>query len=435
MKPAIRVDNLSKHYRIGPSQARPYRTLRESLVDTACVPVRALRRAFGYRSVREPQQSTDFWALKDVSFEVKPGEVVGIIGRNGAGKSTLLKILSRITEPTKGRIEVRGRMGSLLEVGTGFHPELTGRENIYMNGSILGMSSREIHNKFDQIVEFSEIEQFLDTPVKRYSSGMYVRLAFSVAAHLEPEILVVDEVLAVGDIAFQRKCLGRMGEIGRSGRTDLFVSHNMGAIEALCDSAILLETGKIKASGHVHNVTLEYYRNLENQTNKGFVNLESTLRDSGLAPIIHHASLLDEQDHPTNYLPLGGRFRLRIGLFSQSTLDQPTVGVAIDDDKQQRYLTIQSPLSFCAINQLKGYCEVDCDISAFPLAPGDFSITLGIASKGTQVDYLRHVLGFTVVNSDAFGEGRGFHRGICVAPSTWSLRVKENRSSTCLVNY
>src|SRR4051812_46024011 len=221
MNPIIRVDRLSKRYRIGDTQAPP-QTLREAVA-------RRMRRR-GRQEKQERAAQTELWALRDVSFDVNPGEVVGIVGRNGSGKSTLLKILSRITEPTLGRVELRGRIASLLEVGTGFHPELTGRENIYLNGAILGMSRREIDRKFDEIVAFSEIEEFLDTPVKRYSSGMYVRLAFAVAAHLEPEILVVDEVLAVGDIAFQKKCLGKIGEVARGGRTVLFVSHNMHAI-------------------------------------------------------------------------------------------------------------------------------------------------------------------------------------------------------------
>ena len=222
---AIRVENLGKMYRIGRAQQR-HDTLRDLIVDTA-----AHIKDWGKRGDKSDET---IWALKDVSFEVRRGEVVGIIGRNGAGKSTLLKILSRITEPTTGRAEIHGRVGSLLEVGTGFHPELTGRENIYLNGAILGMRRFEIERRFDEIVAFSEIERFLDTPVKRYSSGMYVRLAFAVAAHLEPEILLVDEVLAVGDAAFQKKCLGKMGNVAETGRTVLFVSHNMAAVSNLC---------------------------------------------------------------------------------------------------------------------------------------------------------------------------------------------------------
>ena len=251
---AISVQNLSKLYRIGGPQAR-YKTLRESLVDMAAAPARRLRR-LGQPS---PDNET-IWALKDVSFDVKKGEVVGIIGRNGSGKTTLLKILSRITEPTEGYAEIKGRVGSLLEVGTGFHPELTGRENIYLNGAILGMKRAEIDQRFDEIVAFSEIEKFLDTPVKRYSSGMYVRLAFSVAAHLEPEILLVDEVLAVGDAAFQKKCLGKMGDVASEGRTVLFVSHNMAAVRNICPRAIWLEGGSVLQSGDTLAVTEAYLR-------------------------------------------------------------------------------------------------------------------------------------------------------------------------------
>jgi homopolymeric O-antigen transport system ATP-binding protein len=242
---AIRVENLGKRYKIGIAPER-YRTLRDSLAQGASAPFRRLSGA----SRREAKSSDGevagrIWALQDVSFEVQKGQVLGIIGRNGAGKSTLLKILSRVTEPTEGYAEIHGRVGSLLEVGTGFHPELTGRENIYMNGAILGMKSTEIERKFDEIVAFSEVEKFIDTPVKRYSSGMYLRLAFAVAAHLEPEILVVDEVLAVGDAEFQRKCLGKMSDVAHEGRTVLFVSHNMSAVLRLTEEAIVLNKGKM----------------------------------------------------------------------------------------------------------------------------------------------------------------------------------------------
>src|SRR5437868_5096454 len=243
MNPIIKVENLSKQYRIG-THLDTYRTLRDTIMAALAAPWRSLRRLPGLGSSHESSRDGKsagemFWALQNVSFEVQPGEVVGIIGRNGAGKSTLLKVLSRITEPTSGRVTLRGRVGSLLEVGTGFHSELTGRENIYLNGAILGMSQREIARKFDEFVAFAEVGPFLDTPVKRYSSGMYVRLAFAVAAHLEPEVLIVDEVLAVGDIAFQKKCLGRMADVSRSdGRTVLFVSHNMDAVQRLCGRAV-----------------------------------------------------------------------------------------------------------------------------------------------------------------------------------------------------
>jgi lipopolysaccharide transport system ATP-binding protein len=246
---AIQASHLSKMYLIGRAQQRQD-TLRDLLVDLA-------RRPF--RRDGQQDQADQLWALKDVSFEVMHGEVLGIIGRNGAGKSTLLKILSRITEPTQGRAVINGRVGSLLEVGTGFHPELTGRENIYLNGSLLGMRRAEIERKFDEIVAFAEIERFLDTPVKRYSSGMYVRLAFAVAAHLEPEILLIDEVLAVGDLEFQKKCLGKMGEVASFGRTVLFVSHNMNAVQRLCSKALMLDQGQIVSYGKTDKVVSDYY--------------------------------------------------------------------------------------------------------------------------------------------------------------------------------
>jgi len=248
---AIRVDNISKKYLIGNTSSG---SLRETLVN-----------AF---STGNKSKTEEFWALKDISFEVKRGEAIGIIGKNGAGKSTLLKVLSRITEPTKGRIEIEGRVSSLLEVGTGFHPELTGRENVFLNGTILGMKRQEIKDKFDEIVEFSGVAKFLDTPVKRYSSGMKVRLAFAVAAHLEPEILIIDEVLAVGDAEFQKKCLGKMKDVAGEGRTVLFVSHNMGAVKSLCTSAIMLKQGKIHHEGDVASVVTSYLGGEAQMSNK-----------------------------------------------------------------------------------------------------------------------------------------------------------------------
>ncbi len=251
--PAITVKNLSKQYVLG-GEVDHQKTFREMLTGLAREPLRRLRKLRGSSKEQET-----FWALKDISFEVKPGEVLGIIGRNGAGKSTLLKILSRITAPTTGEIEYRGRLASLLEVGTGFHPELSGRENIFINGAILGMAKAEITKKFDEIVDFAGIEPFLDTPVKRYSSGMYVRLAFSVAAHLDPDILVVDEVLAVGDAEFQKKCLGKMKSVSAGGRTVLFVSHNMGAVNELCDQCLWLDRGMLTAFGVTSQTVFQYF--------------------------------------------------------------------------------------------------------------------------------------------------------------------------------
>jgi lipopolysaccharide transport system ATP-binding protein len=259
MSYAIRIENVGKKYLIAHQQRERYTALRDSLAGVFKNMLCAISGRRGASGSGRVEREV-FWALKDIGFEVASGERVGIIGRNGAGKSTLLKVLSRITEPTIGRVSIRGRVASLLEVGTGFHPELTGRENIFLNGAILGMTKREIRRKFDDIVAFSEVEKFLDTPVKRYSSGMYVRLAFAVAAHLEPEILIVDEVLAVGDAAFQKKCLGKMGEVSSEGRTVLFVSHNMSAVRQLCGKAILLDGGRVQEIGTSEEVCSRYLK-------------------------------------------------------------------------------------------------------------------------------------------------------------------------------
>ncbi len=262
---AIKVEGLGKKYTIKHEKREPYKTFQDVLLNSGKKIITSLN-PFTEKTI-EDETTEEFWALKDVNFEINKGDKVGIIGRNGAGKSTLLKVLSRITEPTTGKIHINGRIASLLEVGTGFHPELTGRENIFLNGAILGMSRAEIKAKFDEIVAFAEVEKFLDTPVKRYSSGMYVRLAFSVAAHLEPEILVVDEVLAVGDVEFQKKCLGKMGEVSEDGRTVIFVSHNMGAIGALCNRGILLNHGEVEyQSNNIRDLIDSYFKDNGNMT-------------------------------------------------------------------------------------------------------------------------------------------------------------------------
>jgi len=258
--PMIKVNNLSKRYRIGAAE-KGYKTFREVIMEGISAPVKNLAKLRSLTRFKEGYEEDVIWALKDVSFEVNEGEVLGIIGKNGAGKTTLLKVLSRITEPTGGFAEIHGRVASLLEVGTGFHPELTGRENVFLNGAVLGMRKREIESKFAEIVDFSEIEKYIDTPLKRYSTGMRVRLAFAVAAHLEPEIMMIDEVLAVGDIAFQKKCLGKMGDVARGGRTILFVSHNMGAVRNLCQSAIWLDNGQIVKRGTTDEVVRDYEEN------------------------------------------------------------------------------------------------------------------------------------------------------------------------------
>lgn len=296
---AIRVENLSKLYRIGAPRAR-HDTLRDVVSSL-----------FRPRSSPAPRGTdTDLWALKDVSFEIKQGEVVGVIGRNGAGKSTLLKILSRITEPTSGRVALHGRVASLLEVGTGFHPELTGRDNIYLNGAILGMKRREIDRKFDEIVDFAEIERFLDTPVKRYSSGMYVRLAFAVAAHLEPEILLVDEVLAVGDVAFQRKCLGKMGSVARQGRTVMFVSHNLAAIRRLCARSTLFHLGMIAADGDTWSVLEKYLG--DGNAGKSTFQIDVPQQELSQQGFVHTVNIENGNEQPSVTLSVGKTWQARV---------------------------------------------------------------------------------------------------------------------------
>lgn len=330
----IRAENLGKKYLIGQRKQESYTTLRDVLTNTARSFVRKIKSP---RIEKSNLSQQDFWAIKNVSFAVKQGDRVGIIGHNGAGKSTLLKILSRITEPTEGSITIKGRVASLLEVGTGFHPELTGRENIYLNGAILGMSRAEVKFKFDEIVDFSEVEKFLDTPVKRYSSGMYVRLAFAIAAHLEPEILIVDEVLAVGDARFQKKCLGKMDAVGREGRTVLFVSHNMAAIRTLCSRAIVLKNGQVVKDEEVETAIGSYL-------SEGEMSEASIIWDEQNAPqspeirfvkayILNeageHSSLLDcrkEFSIVVEYKVLKPLRDLRIGFFMQNNEGVPVCG-------------------------------------------------------------------------------------------------------------
>ena len=345
----------------------------------------------------------------------------GSSAATGAGKSTLLKILSRITKPTTGRVELRGRVGSLLEVGTGFHPELTGRENIFLNGSILGMSRGEIAAKFDEIVAFAEVERFLDTPVKRYSSGMYVRLAFSVAASLRPEVLIVDEVLAVGDMAFQRKCMGRMREVGKSGCTVLFVSHNMPAVESLCTRAVLLDGGQLVRDGGVSELVAEYHRRVMSTQGGGSVAIADVDAPGRTLKVFRAAVLLDDQGTPTSHVPLGGTFRLRLVLDTPRAITYPTITLGIDDTLGHRILSVCTPLSRPAIAMLSGPCEVECRVDNFPLAPGEYWVKLGLATVGEELDEVEQAVFLTVVNGDAFGEGRGIHRGLCVAPSRWTV--------------
>jgi lipopolysaccharide transport system ATP-binding protein len=327
---AIRVQNLAKQYQIGGSEAA-YRTLRETITAMAVAPWKRLRHLARRHRPNGPDEPDKIWALKDASFEVQPGEVVGIIGRNGAGKSTLLKLLARITEPTSGRIELRGRVGSLLEVGTGFHPELTGRENIFLDGAILGMTRREIIRKFDDIVAFAEVEKFLDTPVKHYSSGMYVRLAFAVAAHLEPEILFIDEVLAVGDLAFQKKCLNKMENVAHEGRTILFVSHDLSAISRLCPRTLHLHRGAIKVDGPTERAIASYVRQLpsgDTVLHERGLSLKIWFEDGGGAPF---ETWNNEADLVVN-----------VSVRSDRPLQDPAVDVTFYAENGVRVFSLQS---------------------------------------------------------------------------------------------
>ena len=338
---AIKVENLGKKYTIRHEKQEQYHTFRDLLIDGGKKIITSLN-PFADKKA-EDETTEEFWALKDVNFEIERGDKVGIIGRNGAGKSTLLKVLSRITEPTTGRIHINGRIASLLEVGTGFHPELTGRENIYLNGAILGMSRAEIKAKFDEIVAFAEVERFLDTPVKRYSSGMYVRLAFSVAAHLEPEILVVDEVLAVGDVEFQKKCLGKMGEVSKEGRTILFVSHNMNAIEQLCNKAFLLKDGSVSfSSDDVHSVIHNYFSSGEVSTTSTWVKSDDRYDNEYFSPI--SLKITDKKGNvPLMPIPNDEDYYIEITADIKTIHPALTIGYCLyTEDSQQLYWSYQT---------------------------------------------------------------------------------------------
>jgi lipopolysaccharide transport system ATP-binding protein len=373
---AIRVENLSKLYRIG-SNGERHDTLRDALVA-------ALRRNGDRRAERA--KDAEFWALRDVSFEVKRGEVVGVIGRNGAGKSTLLKILSRITEPTSGRAEIHGRVGSLLEVGTGFHPELTGRENIYLNGAILGMKRAEIARRFDEIVAFAEIDRFLDTPVKRYSSGMYVRLAFAVAAHLEPEILLVDEVLAVGDAAFQKKCLGKMGDVAGEGRTVVFVSHNMRAIRELTYRTVMFSDGELQFDGATDDAFSRYV-----QLSKVFGSI-AEYREKGGERAGVVAVRANGATPPTD-LYMGDGIQLGIKFHTEYAMENPCVTLIIRDRLGYNVATLCSLDSACPINFSEGDNWVDVLITPIVLTPGWYTLDIALNPSFTSqaLDVIRGV--------------------------------------------
>ncbi len=433
---AIRVENLSKQYRIGARSGASYRTLREALSEQAASlwsPLkRRLRGKNGQAAARRhgANGSDRFWALKDVSFEVEPGEVVGIIGRNGAGKSTLLKILSRITEPTSGRCKFRGRIGSLLEVGTGFHPELTGRENVYLNGSILGMSRREISRKFDGIVEFAEIEQFLDTPVKRYSSGMYVRLAFGVAAHLNPEILLVDEVLAVGDQKFQKKCLGKMREVARSGRTVLFVSHNTAALESLCERCILIHQGQVKADGDTGSILARYYEDDQDCVSGRRDLREHHGRTRNSKPIMSQVTLSNGNRCPVSCIPTGSSLSIQVDFDVQGPATHPVLGVIVKTDLGAPLFGVNNRfIPGFEFGKVQAPARICCNLADLPLMPGAYLLDLFFGNESQDLDVVHEAIAFEVMPADIFGSGKlpPKFAGPILWPATWVLEPSPDK--------
>lgn len=398
--PIIKVEHLSKKYILKHQNTERYTALRDVIANKA-------KSLLTPNSKLRTPSSEEFWALKDISFEVNQGDRVGIIGRNGAGKSTLLKILSRIVTPTKGRITIDGRVASLLEVGTGFHPELTGRENIFLNGSILGMSKSEIKSKFDEIVDFAEVEKFLDTPVKRYSSGMYVRLAFAVAANLDPEILIVDEVLAVGDAAFQKKCLGKMKDVSGEGRTILFVSHNMAAIQNLCDKAIFLQNGEVQLIGETSNVISKYLKgssdyhsiilaDRKDRVGNGLIRFQSVL-------------LKDLQGNKLQTFQCGDDGIIEI-TFSQKEgekINNFIVALGINDQFGQRITQFNSEVSVGSFQYVDSSADtIQIHIKKIPLIAGRYTFTIYSTVNNEIADWIQEAGVFDVEVGDFYNSGK-----------------------------
>ena len=389
----IRVENLGKKYIIGRNrEAERYTALRDVIANGAKELVGRFKHPADFKSQRSA--SEEFWALKDVSFEIKQGDRVGIIGRNGAGKSTLLKVLSRITEPTTGDIRIKGRVASLLEVGTGFHPELTGRENIYLNGAILGMGRKEIQHKFDEIVAFAEVEKFLDTPVKRYSSGMYVRLAFSVAAHLEPEILIVDEVLAVGDAEFQKKCLGKMGEVGKEGRTVLFVSHNIGSIQQLCNRGILLGQGEILTLGTVNQVVDSYL-----QWSKREGSLPVRRAGNGKITFAEFYTSNDS-DIKTNVFSMGETLYVNFSLVYEEEVRDPVIGIHIKNHLNEQLAHIINLDDGFHVHspEKKSRVRISVKVPRLFISPSEYYVELWVGEDmSSACDYISDCMTIEVI--------------------------------------
>lgn len=403
---AIKAENISKRYRLG-SETSFNSTFRDAVAGS----FRRLNPFSKTRGSDTSQHQMDFWALRDVSFEIKHGEVIGIIGRNGAGKSTLLRILSRITEPTTGKAEIFGRVGSLLEVGTGFHPELSGRENIFLNGSILGMSRKEIERKFDEIVAFAEIEQFIDTPVKRYSSGMYVRLAFAVAAHFEPEILLIDEVLAVGDAAFQKKCLGKMNEVSKEGRSILFVSHNTAALLGLCNRGLLIDKGSLTEDGDIESIVRSYLKGLStgnlndlsnctNREGKGRVRLTKVTFEDIYGNLMEHG---------ISGQPLA--IKLSYESAEPKVLPNCRIAITFYDNLGQTLFNCSSELVIKDPVYLPPSGEIKCIIPRLPLSQNNYLLTFFLEVNREIEDWLHQAMEIPVIDGDFYGTGRLYPEG------------------------
>lgn len=414
---AISVDGLSKRYNLGSIGARTFREgieqwwrrVRGLDSSDSTGYLRHGSEVGGHRTQTAEQGTEDasiehvdeIWALNDVTFDVRRGEVLGIIGKNGAGKSTLLKILTRITEPTSGKAVIRGRVGSLLEVGTGFHPELTGRENVYLNGTILGMKKGEIDRKFDEIVDFSGVEQFIDTPVKRYSSGMFVRLGFAVAAHLEPEVLLIDEVLAVGDVGFQKKCLGKMKDVAGEGRTVLFVSHNMASVQNLCPRTCLLEGGRMTFSGETRDAITRYLQSTQKTRYDALCDRTDRKGDGKVKMVAFHA----EGNSPGSQLMWGEPGRFVIQCEGRPPLDSIHVSVGVYDSMGGGVLYVSNDLVGRELS-LPGNGSLVCTFPTFSLIPGSYTVNLYCTVKGILSDWVTDAASFDVFEADYYGTGR-----------------------------
>ena len=407
MSSVISVQNISKSYNLKHRVKEEERFLFKSLFTN-----------------NKKTVSEEFWALKDISFEVNKGDKVGVIGRNGAGKSTLLKILSRIVTPTSGRIEYEGRVASLLEVGTGFHPELTGRENIYLNGSILGMSKEEITRKFDEIVAFSEVENFLDTPVKRYSSGMYVRLAFAVAAHLEPEILIVDEVLAVGDSAFQKKCLGKMNEISnKDGKTILFVSHNMAAIQNLCNKAFVLKNGRVEFPLQDTNTAVKNYIKDSISLSKTSIADRTDRTGEGKIRFVN-IRLKDKDGNELNGVQSGQDIVFSVETKQeQERMTNISVSLSLYSDEGKYMFTLANHIAEEAFESVKSGQTINCRVNRFPVTKGDYVMNIVLYKDGIIQDYITEAYGFTVHATDFYNNGKVLNdtEPSVLIGNTWTL--------------